>query len=115
MNATLEGMAQALFKSWFVDFDPVIDNALPPAIRYLLNSPPAPKSARFALANGTANHEAAKDFPDSFEFTEELGWIPEGWQVKAVEVANISIGKTHQERRRTGSRNQQRKHHMGFN
>jgi len=28
MNATLEGMAQALFKSWFVDFDPVIDNAL---------------------------------------------------------------------------------------
>ena len=28
MNVTLEGMAQALFKSWFVDFDPVIDNAL---------------------------------------------------------------------------------------
>ena len=28
MNTTLEGMAQALFKSWFVDFDPVIDNAL---------------------------------------------------------------------------------------
>jgi len=28
MNATLEGMAQALFKSWFVDFDPVIDNSL---------------------------------------------------------------------------------------
>ncbi|WXG55240.1 MAG: hypothetical protein RNU03_00875 [Candidatus Sedimenticola sp. (ex Thyasira tokunagai)] len=28
MNATLESMAQALFKSWFVDFDPVIDNAL---------------------------------------------------------------------------------------
>ncbi|MGB5687623.1 MAG: restriction endonuclease subunit S, partial [Candidatus Electrothrix sp.] len=25
MNATLEAMAQALFKSWFVDFDPVID------------------------------------------------------------------------------------------
>jgi type I restriction enzyme S subunit len=28
MNETLEGMAQALFKSWFVDFDPVIDNIL---------------------------------------------------------------------------------------
>lgn len=28
MNQTLEEMAQALFKSWFVDFDPVIDNAL---------------------------------------------------------------------------------------
>ena len=28
MNTTLEAMAQAMFKSWFVDFDPVIDNAL---------------------------------------------------------------------------------------
>ncbi|HNZ20298.1 MAG TPA: restriction endonuclease subunit S, partial [Candidatus Hydrogenedentes bacterium] len=28
MNETLEGMARALFKSWFVDFDPVLDNAL---------------------------------------------------------------------------------------
>jgi type I restriction enzyme S subunit len=28
LNQTLEQMAQTLFKSWFVDFDPVIDNAL---------------------------------------------------------------------------------------
>ena len=28
INTTLESMAQVLFKSWFVDFDPVIDNAL---------------------------------------------------------------------------------------
>lgn len=28
MNETLEAMAQALFKSWFVDFDPVLDNAI---------------------------------------------------------------------------------------
>lgn len=28
MNETLEAMAQAMFKSWFVDFDPVIVNAL---------------------------------------------------------------------------------------
>ena len=28
MNETLEEMAKAIFKSWFVDFDPVIDNAL---------------------------------------------------------------------------------------
>src|SRR5690606_603913 len=40
MNQTLEEMAQALFKSWFVDFDPVFDNlpagqagALPDALR----------------------------------------------------------------------------------
>jgi len=28
MNETLEAMAQALFKSWFIDFDPVLDNAI---------------------------------------------------------------------------------------
>jgi len=28
INQTLEQMSQTLFKSWFVDFDPVIDNAL---------------------------------------------------------------------------------------
>lgn len=28
MNETLEAMARAIFKSWFIDFDPVIDNAL---------------------------------------------------------------------------------------
>jgi len=28
MNRTLEAMARAIFKSWFIDFDPVIDNAL---------------------------------------------------------------------------------------
>jgi type I restriction enzyme, S subunit len=28
MNETLEGIARAIFKSWFIDFDPVIDNAL---------------------------------------------------------------------------------------
>ncbi|MBN8086359.1 restriction endonuclease subunit S, partial [Vibrio vulnificus] len=28
INQTLEQMAQTLFKSWFVDFDPVMDNAL---------------------------------------------------------------------------------------
>jgi type I restriction enzyme S subunit len=28
MNRTLEAIARAIFKSWFIDFDPVIDNAL---------------------------------------------------------------------------------------
>jgi very-short-patch-repair endonuclease/restriction endonuclease S subunit/predicted nucleotidyltransferase len=28
MNETLEGLARTIFKSWFIDFDPVIDNAL---------------------------------------------------------------------------------------
>jgi type I restriction enzyme S subunit len=81
MNETLEGMAQALFKSWFVDFDPVIDNALAAG-----NPIPEPlaqraETRRQAIANGTANCETAQAFPASFRFTEELGWIPEGWEV----------------------------------
>ena len=60
MNETLEAMARALFKSWFVDFDPVRakaegrDPGLPPHIADL--------------------------FPDSFEDS-ELGEIPRGWKV----------------------------------
>lgn len=44
-NQTLEQMAQALFKSWFVDFDPVIDNALA-ANGGDLNAIPEPLRAR---------------------------------------------------------------------
>jgi len=40
---------------------------------------------RQALANGTANREAAKPFPAAFQETEEMGWIPQGWQVKQLE------------------------------
>lgn len=60
MNETLEAMARALFKSWFIDFDPVRKKAegqptgLPPEIDAL--------------------------FPDSFEDS-ELGEIPKGWAV----------------------------------
>ena len=60
MGATLEAMARALFKSWFVDFEPVRAKAegrpsgLPPALDAL--------------------------FPASFEAS-ELGEIPSGWGV----------------------------------
>jgi len=84
MNATLEGMAQALFKSWFVDFDPVIDNALAAG-----NPIPDALAARAevrrkALADGSANREAAKPFPAAFQPTESMGWIPEGWEEKPI-------------------------------
>ena len=82
INETLEGMAQTLFKSWFVDFDPVIDNALVAG-----NPIPEELAERAqvrsqALANGTANRQAGKNFPAAFQLTEEMGWIPEGWEVK---------------------------------
>lgn len=100
MNATLEAMAQALFKSWFVDFDPVIDNAL------IVGNPIPDEFAaraevrRQALANGTANREAAKLFPAAFQFSEEMGWIPDGWKKgKITDLADFNSeswnNKTH--------------------
>ncbi|MDK2742871.1 MAG: restriction endonuclease subunit S [Nitrospira sp. BO4] len=60
MNETLEAMARALFKSWFVDFDPVRDKAEG-------RDPGLPK-------------HIADLFPNSFEDS-ELGEIPRGWEV----------------------------------
>ena len=63
MNETLEEMARALFKSWFVDFDPVRakmegrDTGLPPDVADL--------------------------FPERL-VESEMGEIPEGWNVKAL-------------------------------
>ncbi|MBM9520923.1 restriction endonuclease subunit S [Desulforhopalus vacuolatus] len=81
MNATLEGMAQALFKSWFVDFDPVIDNALAAGNPIPEELSERVEVRRKALADGSVNREAAKQFPAAFRLTEEMGWIPDGWEV----------------------------------
>ncbi len=67
MNATLEGMARALFQSWFVDFDPVRAK--------LDGCPPAGMDA-----------ETAALFPDGFEES-ELGMIPKGWIAKPLPEA----------------------------
>ena len=92
MNATLEGMVQALFKSWFVDFDPVIDNAL--AAGNLIPEELAERAEvrRQALADGTANREAAKQFPAAFQLSEEMGWIPEGWVVSTIGDEVTAVG-----------------------
>ena len=96
MNATLEGMAQALFKSWFVDFDPVIDNALAAGNPIPDELAPRTEVRRQALANGTANREAAKPFPAAFQQTESMGWIPEGWEAaKLSDLLEVKYGKDH--------------------
>jgi hypothetical protein len=64
MNETLEEMAQALFKSWFVDFDPVRAKA------------GGRQPARMDV-------ETAALFPDSF-IESELGLLPKGWDIKPV-------------------------------
>ena len=71
-NETLEQMARALFKSWFVDFDPVrakMDGRKP-------HLPP----------------ETWDLFPDEF-VNSELGMIPRGWEVRALaEFATVVYG-----------------------
>jgi len=82
MNATLEAMAQALFKSWFVDFDPVIDNAVA-AGNPIPDELQARAKVRAALGDKRKPlpETIQKQFPSSFVFSEEMGWIPEGWEV----------------------------------
>lgn len=85
INTTLESMAQALFKSWFVDFDPVIDNALAAG-----NEIPEPLQAKAQRRAALGNQrqplptEIQQLFPSSFVFNEDMGWVPEGWEESPV-------------------------------
>ena len=63
-NATLEAIAQALFKSWFVDFDPV-------RAKMEDRGPESMDEATAAL------------FPDALEES-ELGLVPRGWAYAAI-------------------------------
>lgn len=72
LNETLEGLARALFQSWFVDFDPVRAKAsgqspagLPPAVADL--------------------------FPDRFQDS-ELGQIPKGWATRTIDDIAKRVG-----------------------
>ncbi|MGO2561689.1 restriction endonuclease subunit S [Psychrobacter sp.] len=90
MNETLEAMTQALFKSWFVGFDPVIDNALAAG-----NAIPEVFAKRAGLRKTIEkkdNSDIQALFPDEFEFTEEMGWIPKGWAVSNVGTEFNTVG-----------------------
>ena len=96
MNETLEGIDQALFKSWFVDFDPVIDNALIAGQEIPEPLRERAETRRKVIDEGKANREMAKEFPDKFQLDEDLGWIPEGWLVKNLDsVVTITKGKSY--------------------
>lgn len=64
MNATLEKIAQRIFKSWFIDFDPVKANA---------------ESVQF----DGLSPEIQALFPNEFEES-ELGMIPKGWTASNI-------------------------------
>lgn len=96
MNATLEAMAQALFKSWFVDFDLVLDNAL--AAGNPIPDPLQPRAdARAALGDQRKPLPEAiqEQFPNRFVFNEEMGWVPEGWEIRPLsDFGSVVCGKT---------------------
>ena len=75
MNETLEAMARRLFKSWFVDFDPVHAKA---ALRREHPRFSNADLSRRALPNMAP--EIAELFPDGFEES-VLGAIPKWWNV----------------------------------
>jgi type I restriction enzyme, S subunit len=64
MNATLEGLARAVFRSWFVDFDPVVAKA----------------SGRRPVG---MTADTAALFPNAFADS-PLGPIPKGWRVGKI-------------------------------
>ena len=73
MNETLEAMAWALFKSWFVDFEPV--------------------RAKMEGSDTGLPSDLAALFPDRL-VDSELGKVPEGWRVKPLgDVVELAYGK----------------------
>lgn len=102
INQTLEAMAQAIFKSWFVDFEPV--KAKIAAIQEGRD----PLRAAMSAISGKPDIEldtlppeqydslaaTAALFPDEMEES-ELGEIPKGWAFQSAEtLAEVGIGKT---------------------
>ena len=73
MNETLESMARALFKSWFVDFEPV--------------------RAKMAGRDPGLPKHLADLFPDRL-VDSELGLIPEGWEISPVGEEVDVVGGT---------------------
>ncbi len=72
-NATLEAIAQALFKSWFVDFDPV-------------------RAKQEGRVPEGMDEATAALFPDSFEES-ELGLVPKGWRAGTLgDLARLHKG-----------------------
>lgn len=63
-NTTLEAIAQAIFKSWFIDFDPV-------------------KAKSVGRIPDGIDEATAAQFPDSFQES-PLGAIPKGWTVSTI-------------------------------
>ncbi len=102
INQTLEAMAQALFKSWFVDFEPVrakvaaIETGEDPN-RAAMRAISGKTDAEFTTWQTTDPdayaqlHTTASLFPDEFEES-ELGLVPMGWEVSEIGSEVEAVG-----------------------
>jgi type I restriction enzyme S subunit len=93
INQILEQMAQTLFKSWFVDFDPVIDNALDagnPIPELFETRVERRKAVRESADFKPLPDDVRQLFPSEFEES-ELGWVPKGWGTCAVKSHCIKV------------------------
>ena len=88
-NTTLEAIAQALFKSWFIDFDPVRAKAEGRQPEGAIQGCMSAAEGRMPKAAMDATTAAL--FPDSFEES-ELGLVPKGWQVLPIGDAVDCVG-----------------------
>lgn len=100
-NQTLEEMAQAVFKSWFVDFEPTRAK-----IKAKENGEDPTRAAMAALAGKTTEQldtlspeqlqtlsATAALFPDAME-SSELGEIPEGWSIEPLKCVAENHSKS---------------------
>lgn len=102
INQTLEAMAQTIFKSWFVDFDPVkariaaIQEGRDPLRAAMSAISGKPDAELDALPPEQYDQLAATAalFPSELEES-EFGEIPIGWEFQPAEtLAEVGIGKT---------------------
>ncbi|HGY5236668.1 TPA: restriction endonuclease subunit S [Aeromonas salmonicida subsp. pectinolytica] len=103
-NQTLDQMAQALFKSWFVDFDPVVDNALDAGFfeqdlalpDELLRRAEARRAVRERGDVKPLPDATRQLFPTAFEDGAEPslglgGWVPQGWKITMLDEITCEL------------------------
>lgn len=102
INQTLESIAQAIFKSWFIDFEPVRAKIAAKqegkdpefAAMCAISGKSEAELKQMAKEDFAELQATAALFPDEL-VESELGDVPKGWEVKeASSIFNISIGKT---------------------
>lgn len=104
INQTLEQMAQALFRSWFVDFDPVVDNALDAGFFEQDLAFPDELLRRAEARRAVREHRDFKSLPDAtrqlfpaaFEECAEPslglgGWVPQGWKIAMLDEITCEL------------------------